>query len=271
MMARGLDANGAARVYILGRREKTLQSAASKAINGTIIPIVADVTSKDSLAAAAARISAESGHVDVVIANAGATSPGTYPPGSSPSNPPTIEALAEYMWSADISAFTNVAHVAVTGTYYTAAAFLPLLIKANSKANRSNPPIHPQIIATSSVASFNRTPAATLAYAAAKAGLNHLMKSLSTLLAPYGIRANVIAPGFYLSELATGAFKKIGIQGDGTQEGDFPYALVPAKRAGSEEDMVGVTLFLCGRSGAYVNGTIILSDGGRLGIQQGTY
>ena len=154
MMARGLDVNGAARVYILGRREHTLKEAAAKAINGNTIPIVCDVSSKESLKAAADRISSESGHVDVLIANAGAAGPVTYPPGTLSTNPTTIENSTEFMWSADSEVLTNASHIIITATYFTVAAFPPLLTKANELPPRTNPPIRPQIIATSSVRSF---------------------------------------------------------------------------------------------------------------------
>jgi NAD(P)-dependent dehydrogenase (short-subunit alcohol dehydrogenase family) len=271
MMARALDANGAARVYILGRREHTLKEAATKAINGNIIPIVCDVGLKESLKAAADQVLSEAGHVNVLIANAGASSPLTYPPGTSKANPPSIESLSEFMWSADSEKLANTSHIILTSTYFTVAAFLPLLTKANQLISQTNPPIRPQIIATSSTGSFDRNPMSSLGYGAAKAGLNHMIKSLTTLLAPYDIRANVIAPGFYLSELSADAFKKLGIKGDGVQEGSFPASLIPAKRAGGEEDMAGVTLFLCSRAGAYINGSVILSDGGSIGIRNGTY
>jgi hypothetical protein len=45
-----------------------------------------------------------------------------------------------------------------------------------------------------------------------------MIKSLTTLLAPYDIRANFIAPGFYLSELSENAFRKLGVEGDGTKK-----------------------------------------------------
>jgi NAD(P)-dependent dehydrogenase (short-subunit alcohol dehydrogenase family) len=271
MMARALDANGAAKVYILGRREKTLHDAAATAINGNIVPISADVSSKKSLKEAADRVAADSGHVDVLIANAGCSAPLTYPPGTSHAKPPSVESLVEFMWAADETAYRQCSSVILTGTYFTVAAFLPLLVKAGKLPSRTNTRITPQIIATTSVASFERAPNSSLSYGAAKAGLNHLIKMLSTLLAPYQIRGNVIGPGFYLSELSASAFQKLGVKGDGTQEGDFPAALTPAKRAGGEEDMAGVTLFLCSRAGAYINGSIILSDGGRVGVMNGTY
>ena len=52
-----------------------------------------------------------------------------------------------------------------------------------------------QIITVASIASFNRVVTAGLAYSATKAGAAMLGKSLSTLLAPFGIRSNIIAPG----------------------------------------------------------------------------
>ncbi len=47
--ARALDANGAKAVYIIGRRESTLREAAKTAVNGSIMPIVGDVSDKSSL------------------------------------------------------------------------------------------------------------------------------------------------------------------------------------------------------------------------------
>lgn len=56
MVARALDANGASAVYIVGRREEVLQSAAKQAVNGNIVPFVGDVTSQSSLASIASHV-----------------------------------------------------------------------------------------------------------------------------------------------------------------------------------------------------------------------
>ena len=45
----------------------------------------------------------------------------------------------------------------------------------------------------------------------------------------------------------------------------------PLERAGTEEDMAGLILFLASRAGAYCNGTMHLSDGGRLSMFPSTY
>ena len=56
-----------------------------------------------------------------------------------------------------------------------------------------------------------------------------------------------------------------------TQEGVFSRAYQPAERAGSIEDMAGLTLYLASRGGAFVNGSVMLVDGGKLSTMPATY
>lgn len=53
--------------------------------------------------------------------------------------------------------------------------------------------------------------------------------------------------------------------------GDFPKSKLPAQRAGTNEDMAGVVLFLTSRAGAYCNGNVLVTDGGRLSVMPATY
>ena len=46
---------------------------------------------------------------------------------------------------------------------------------------------------------------------------------------------------------------------------------IPEKRAGDELDATGAVLFLASRAGAYVNGNVLILDGGRLGMMPSTY
>lgn len=46
---------------------------------------------------------------------------------------------------------------------------------------------------------------------------------------------------------------------------------IPAKRFGTEEEMAGSILYLAGRAGAYSNGVVLTTDGGRLAVMPGTY
>ena len=93
------------------------------------------------------------------------------------------------------------------------------------------------------------------------------MKSLASYLIPYDLRSNVIAPGLYPSELAAPLFEGR----DATQEGSWPREMIPAMRAGAPEDIAGTVLFLCSRAGAYLDGNVVVTDGGRLSGYPATY
>ena len=54
-------------------------------------------------------------------------------------------------------------------------------------------------------------------------------------------------------------------------DGKWPRDFVPAQRAGDIEDMAGAILFLVGKAGAYVNGNVLVTDGGRLSVIPSTY
>ena len=46
--------------------------------------------------------------------------------------------------------------------------------------------------------------------------------------------------------------------------GKFLKSMCPLQRAGDEQDMAGLVLFLTSRAGAYLSGSVVVSDGGRL-------
>ena len=56
-----------------------------------------------------------------------------------------------------------------------------------------------------------------------------------------------------------------------TEEGAFPRSFIPAERLGSEEDMAGSILYLASKAGSYLNGSVVLVDGGRISTQPATY
>jgi NAD(P)-dependent dehydrogenase (short-subunit alcohol dehydrogenase family) len=55
------------------------------------------------------------------------------------------------------------------------------------------------------------------------------------------------------------------------KDGIFSMDFIPEQRAGDRKDMAGAVLFLASRAGAYINGNVLLMDGGRLSILPGTY
>lgn len=271
--ARALDANGAKAVYIVGRREQTLQDAAKTAVNGTIKPIVGDVTDKDSLQKIAEQVRNEQGFVNLLFANAGIGGPKH---ASAMSENPTIKEFQETVFKPDMDDFTKTLHVNTTAVFYTAVAFLDLLDAGNKRRNVAQ---DSQVLVTSSVGGFSRHVASSFAYSLSKAAVNHLVKMLSTYFAQHSfkIRANVVAPGLYPSELTEGKTSKMDEFTLEGHEGAFAGARKmepkesPAERTGTEEDFAGLILFLASRAGAYLNGEAMLTDGGRLSQLPATY
>lgn len=267
VMAHALVANGAKLVYILGRRTEALEATRDMSSNpDRIKTIVCDVTSKESLHAAASFVRQDCGYCDIVFANSGISTANVSNILSSAESM-TIQAIQDGLWQHSMDHFTESLHVNVTGVFYTTVAFLDLLAEGNARAVV---PQTSQVVITTSGGAFSRRPAASFAYGSSKAAAGHLAKQLATFLAPFKIRVNSIAPGFYPSEMTENmSFMKAG--GDPRLEGSVPSGFIPLERVGSEEDMAGVVLFLASRAGSYIDGTVLLTDGGRGSILPNTY
>ncbi|KAM0277736.1 hypothetical protein ACHAQH_005597 [Verticillium albo-atrum] len=251
MLTSALAANGAAKVYILGRRESVLQEAAA-AIGPNVIPLVCDVSSKPSLKEAVARVEHETGHIDLLLCNAGLGGPQVKAP---------TDGMSAAEWAAQHfdhpqEAYTQTFDVNVSAVWYTTMAFLPLLDQGNKKGTV---PQSSQVIVTSSIGAFNKTAPGGWAYGQSKAAVTLLSKHLAGVLPRWDIRSNCIAPGLFPSEMAAPIVKLYTGEGK-----SIPKAMVPMQRMGDEQDMAGVLLFLASRAGAYCNGAVIKIDGGRL-------
>ncbi|KAJ2983408.1 hypothetical protein NQ176_g706 [Zarea fungicola] len=270
-MALALDANGASKVFVIGRREDKLKDVASEAINGSIIPIVGDITCKNSLQSAYEQVAAQTDYIDLLVPNSGVIGP----PAGPKQGEISLSQLQNYLLDVPMEEFSDVFKVNVTGTFYSAVTFLPLLDAANS---RRPPPVagvlatpRPQIIIVSSIAGFLRVGLTGYAYHSSKAATNMLIKMLSSVLTKHNIRVNGIAPGPYYSEMSAEFYQKGGILGQGISDDSFPRTIVPLGRAGSTEDIAGMILWMAGAAGGYLNGSIIVSDGGRLGANPSSY
>ncbi|KAF2216306.1 hypothetical protein CERZMDRAFT_81441 [Cercospora zeae-maydis SCOH1-5] len=195
--ARALDANGAKAVYIVGRREETLKEAAKTAVNGTIKPIVGDVSDKQSLKKIAQQIQEEQGYINTLFANAGVSGPAH---AKAVAGKKSVKEWADALFEPEMSDFTQTAHINNTAAFYTAVAFLELLDAGNKQRNV---PQDSQIIVTSSVAGLSRQLASSFAYSTSKAAVTHLVKMLSTAFSQqrFHIRVNSIQPGLYPSEM----------------------------------------------------------------------
>jgi NAD(P)-dependent dehydrogenase (short-subunit alcohol dehydrogenase family) len=165
MFAKALATNLAAKVYILGRRLPPLEATAS-AFPGTIVPMQCDITSKGSLAAAAARVEQECGFVNCVIANSGAQGPTMY--GLPKDRKPTLEEVQKYLWDTPMEDFTQAFEVNTTACFYTLVAFLGLLDKGNKSAVGKERGVKSQFVVTGSIGALSRRPGMGFAYAGSK-------------------------------------------------------------------------------------------------------
>ncbi|KAF2795792.1 NAD(P)-binding protein [Melanomma pulvis-pyrius CBS 109.77] len=265
MITKALVANGAHRVYIVGRRRDVLEESARNVNADIVVPTIGDVTSRKSLLQIAEQIESDIGFVNLVVANAGIMGP--RPLRKAPTEPlPSISDYRAHALETPLEDFTETYAVNATGTYYTTLAFLDLLDAGNTEGNMG-PDWRSQVVATSSIAGFSRLNGASFAYNSSKAAVTHMMKMLATALVPYKIRCNVLAPGMFPSDL-TAVILSDSVQGTGSS---FAPSIIPAERLGKEEDIAAAILHLASRAGAYLNGSVLVVDGGRLGNIVSTY
>lgn len=101
------------------------------------------------------------------------------------------------------------------------------------------------------------------AYAASKAGVSGLTRSLAVEWGPRGVIVNAIAPGVIRTALNTQLL-------DGTERGKELKMRTPLKRFGQAEELVGACVFLASDAASFVNGQVIAVDGGFLasGVNQ---
>jgi NAD(P)-dependent dehydrogenase (short-subunit alcohol dehydrogenase family) len=259
MITRALAVNGASKVYIVGRRREVLEAAAQEINPEVVVPLPGDVTCRETLLHLADNVKTATGYVNLVVANAGIMGP--RPLKDTPDGPPpSVSEYRAHALRTPMEEFTKTYAVNTTAVYYTALAFLDLLDQGNKRANMG-PDWCSQILATSSIGGFSRLRGASFAYNSSKAAVTHLMMMLATSFVPFKIRCNVLAPGPFPSDMTTGIF------GNTTS---FE-KISPAGRAGKEEDIAGAVLYLATKAGAYLNGSVLVVDGGRLGTLVSTH
>jgi 3-oxoacyl-[acyl-carrier protein] reductase len=161
------------------------------------------------------------GGVDVVFANAGINRDGF------------VHQLTDDAWD-------DVLRVNLTGAFYLCrSAFARFGERGGS------------IVATSSVSALGNMGQAS--YAASKAGLIGLVRTLALEGARRGIRVNAVAPGFTATRMVDSVPEKIR---------DRLLARIPLKRLAQPEEIARTMLFLASEEASYVTGQVLFVDGG---------
>lgn len=136
-------------------------------------------------------------------------------------------------------AFRDILEVNLTAAFRLSRAVLRGMLRARSG----------RIVNLTSVVGLHGNPGQAN-YAASKAGLVGLTKTLAREVGKRGITVNAVAPGF----IATGMTEQL--------PAEEITARIPAGRLGEPEDVAAVVAFLCSPAAAYVNGAVVTVDGG---------
>jgi 3-oxoacyl-[acyl-carrier protein] reductase len=200
----------------------TVTSRSGDPVEGLAV-VPCDVRDAASVDAAFAAAEAEQGPVEVLVANAGVTK----------------DQLLIRMGEED---FTSVLDTNLTGAYRVAKR----AVRGMMRMRRG------RLIFISSVVAMYGSPGQAN-YAASKAGLIGMARSLARELGSRGITSNVVAPGFVDSDMTASLSeeRRTGILG-----------AVPLGRFTTVDEVAGTVAFLAGQDAAYITGAVIPVDGG---------
>ncbi|MDO4635638.1 MAG: 3-oxoacyl-[acyl-carrier-protein] reductase [Streptococcus sp.] len=215
-------AQAGANIVLNGRSEISQELLAEfVSYNVKVVAISGDVSSSVDAKRMIEKAIAELGSVDILVNNAGITN----------------DKLMLKMTEDD---FERVLKINLTGAFNMTQAILKSMMKSRQGA----------IINLSSVVGLVGN-IGQVNYAASKAGLIGLTKSVAREVANRGIRVNAIAPGFIESDMTDAIPEKMK---------DAMIAQVPMKRIGTAEEVANVALFLAEQE--YITGQVIAIDGG---------
>jgi 3-oxoacyl-[acyl-carrier protein] reductase len=99
-----------------------------------------------------------------------------------------------------------------------------------------------------------------LNYAAAKAGIQGMTKTLAIELGRFNVNVNCVAPGFVSSAMTQQTADRLGVPFEDFQR--MAAEQVPLQRIGEPEDIASVIAFLCSEDAGYVSGQVIYVRGG---------
>ena len=217
-----LFAKEGAHVYITGRRQKELDEAVKK-IGSNVTAVQSDVSKLEDLDRLYAVIKKQSGHIDILFANAG---------------------FAEFSKIEDVSEdhYDRLFDTNVKGLVFTVQKALPLFKDGGS------------IILNASIAAEKGMETFSV-YSATKAAVRAFARSWTSDLKSRKIRVNTISPGVVITNIfPDGSPRKDFL--------DFVVPMIPMGRTGEPEEIASAVLFLAGADSSFVTGINLIADGG---------
>ena len=221
-IARAL-AEGGARVAVLGRDGARAEEAAKTLPGDGHRGYACDVGAPEEVQGTVTAVEADLGPVDILVNNAGIT-------------------RDNILMRMKDSEFDEVIATNLKGAFNFTRAVSRGMMKRRSGA----------ILNITSVVGLTGN-AGQANYAASKAGLLGLTKSVAKELASRGVRCNAIAPGFVRTDMTA---ELTDAQVEGLQQ------LIPMGALGEPEDIAGAARFLVGPGARYITGQVLAVDGG---------
>lgn len=209
--------------YIEQRQAAEALAAELQAEDCQAMAVQADVADRGAVNAMVAKIEAAFGPVTLLVNNAGISRQGLF------------QDVDDELWDRYFA-------VNVTGARNTIQAVLPHMLHEKSGC----------IVNISSIWGL-RGASCEVTYAATKAALVGLTRSLALELAPSGIRVNAVAPGCIETDM---------VRALGQDTRDMLVDATPMNRLGTPEDIAGVVSFLASDKASFMTGQIITADGG---------
>ncbi|EEU38885.1 uncharacterized protein NECHADRAFT_88900 [Fusarium vanettenii 77-13-4] len=258
MLARGCAVNGA-NVILIDVNEKALHdvkpeleglfesSSGSNKIE--VATIHADLSSEEGIKAVVDKIKSTRTSLDALIHCAAIRYMNdiAYKPGEG------LDRLEAATLSAPYKGWEHTFRLNVLAPYYLTAGLMSLFGKAAAQGDGRG-----SVILFSSPASVHNHQFVPC-YQTSKAAVDHLVRIMAAEFADFYIRVNAISPGLVPSGMTPNdGSSNLRLAGE-----------TPAKRPGTEEDMVGCALWLISKAGAFMDGKIVRIEGGRLLILKG--
>jgi 3-oxoacyl-[acyl-carrier protein] reductase len=214
---------GCARAFAAAGHRVAVTSSSTPVDEPGLLTVKCDVTEPEQVEAAVAHVEDQLGAIEVLVANAGITRDG----------------LLVRMSEDD---FAQVLDTNLTATWRLAKRVVPRMMKARWG----------RIVVVSSIGAYVGAPGQAN-YAASKAGLIGLARSIAREYGPRGITANVVAPGPIATDMLD------------SMPDDKRAALdahVPIGRIGTVEEVAAAVTFLASDEAAFITGAVVPVDGG---------